>query len=648
MTAWRSSSSLCGLATAALLIGLGLGASGARADSTGQPLQLLPPSAATPAAASSADGVTPPASDTAPAATTIDPIAPAAPGITAPTTTAPTLPTVTTPTITMPTITLPTVGAPASPDAPTAPSGIQVQEIGSSNSYAGTLEPDNGGLGYDMWKGTSAHDVETLLPRIPLPGPSPAMRVLARRLILSNAEPPTGQADRDLMSIRAEQLARLGNLADMEAFLAVVPANSKDPSLTAFRREVLWLKGDVDGACAQAAADMAVMPSDVDLNRQQLLCRAASGQTKEAQLGIDMLREQGQSDPKLVMLVDALGGAKGAKLPTDLPPSPMLYALIKKANLAVPPEWAGTATPALQARLAADETLDAVARITAAESAFIAGAMPIDLVKQLYGSQDVSPTQIDALLAAEDKDDGPIGHAQLYQGALRTEQPAHRAQILQRALEMARRFGGYPTAVAANETLLQQLMPAPELAWFAGDAGRVFYYLGQYERAQAWLNIARNRAEADAQARNAVPTLSLFAQIAGAGQKLAWAPDAVEQWRAAQEKAGDPDAALRAARLFAILAALGEPVGDQWRQMAETAQASTTLPDLTLVNRLDAAAAAGRHGEVVLLSLVLMGPTGPAGAHPLVVNRVLSALNANGLQSEARAIAFETVIANGI
>ena len=648
MTAWRSSSSLCGLATAALLIGLGLGASAARADSTGQPLQLLPPSAATPAAASSADSVTPPASDAAPASTTVDPTAPAAPGITAPTSTAPTLPTVTAPTITMPSITLPTVGAPAAPDAPTAPAGIQVQEIGSSNSYAGTLEPDAGGFGYDMWKGTSAHDVETLLPRIPLPGPSPAMRVLARRLILSNAESPTGQSDRDLMSIRAEQLTRLGNLADMEAFLAVVPANSKDPSLTAFRREVLWLKGDVDGACAQAAADMAVMPTDLDLNRQQLLCRAATGQTKEAQLGIDMLREQGQSDPKLVMLIDALGGAKGAKLPPDLPPSPMLYALIKKANLAVPPEWATSATPALQARLAADETLEPVARIGAAESAYIAGAMPIDLVKQLYGSQDVSPTQIDALLAAEDKDDGPIGHAQLYEGALRTEQPAHRAQILQRALEMARRFGGYPTAVAANETLLQQMMPAPELAWFAGDSGRVFYYLGQYERAQAWLNIARNRAEADAQARNAVPTLALFAQIAGAGQKLTWAPDAVEQWRAAQEKAGDPDAALRAARLFAILAALGEPVGDQWRQMAETAQASATLPDLTLVNRLDAAAAAGRHGELVLISLVLMGPTGPAGAHPLVVNRVLSALYANGLQSEARAIAFETVIANGI
>jgi hypothetical protein len=50
----------------------------------------------------------------------------------------------------------------------------------------------------------------------------------------------------------------------------------------------------------------------------------------------------------------------------------------------------------------------------------------------------------------------------------------------------------------------------------------------------------------------------------------------------------------------------------------------------------------------VLLSLVLMGPTGPSDAHPLVVNRVLSALNANGLQSEARAIAFETIIANGI
>jgi hypothetical protein len=612
-----------------------LGAAAAYADSSGQPLQLLPPTAAAPAAASS-DGGAAPSTDAAPSATSTDTTAPAAP--TAP---APSPPTGTAPTT-------PTVAAPSSPSAPTAPSGIQVQEIGSPNSYAGTLEPADGGFGYDMWKGTSAHDVETLLPRVPLPGPSPAMRTLARRLILSNAEPPTGQTDRDLLPIRAEQLARIGNLADMEAFLAVLPANSKDPSLAAFRREVMWLKNDVAGACAQAAADLSAMPTDPDLGRQQILCQAANGQTKEAQLGIDMLREQGQSDPKLVMLVDALGGAKGAALPPDLPPSAMLYDLIKKAGLAVLPEWAATAGPALQARLASDDTLDATTRVAAAETAFAAGAAPIDLVTQLYSAQDVTPTQIDAILASEDKNDGPLGRAQLYQGVLRSEQPLRRAQILHRALEMARRFGGYPAAVEANQALLLQMEPAPELAWFAADAGRAFYYIARYERAQAWLNIAQNRAEADAQARAAVPTLALFAQIAGAGQKLTWAPNAVEQWRDAQAKAGDPEPDTRAARLFAILAALGEDVGDQWRQMAERAQPSSGLPDTTLLSRLDAAAAGGRRGEVLLLSLVLMGPTGPADAHPLVVNRVLSALIATGLQSEARTVAFETVIANGI
>ncbi|HWA43015.1 MAG TPA: hypothetical protein VHA10_07375 [Hypericibacter adhaerens] len=643
MIAWRSSFSLCGLAAAALLVGSSWGVTGALADSSGQPLQLLPPTV-TPAAASAPDSaVSPPSSDAAPAAETV---APTAPSVETPTATAPTAPTSTAPTVPGPSE--PTVAGPAAPDAPTAPSGIQVQEIGSANSYAGTLEPADGGFGYDMWKGTSAHDVETLLPRIPLPGPSPSLRALARRLLLSNAEPPTGQTDRDLLPIRAEQLARLGNLADMEAFLAVVPTGSKDPSLAAFRREVLWLKGDVDSACAQVSADLSVMPSDVELNRQQLLCRAANGQSKEAQLGIDMLREQGQSDPKLVAMVDALGGVKGATLPDDVPPSPMLYALAKKAGLAVPPAWASSGTPALQARLAGDDSLDAVTRITAGEAAFAAGAMPIDPLAGLYGSQDVTPAQIDALLAADDKDDGPMGHAQLYEGVLRTEPAIRRAQILHRALEMARRFGGYPAAVAANQTSLLKLEPAPELAWFSVDAGRAFYYMGRYERAQAWLNIARNRAEADTQAREAVPTLALFAQIAGAGQPLTWAPDAVEQWRDAQAKAGDPDPALRAARLFAILAAQGEPVGDQWRQMAESAQPSSGLPDTTLLSRLDAASAAGRRGEIVLLSLVLMGPTGPADAHPLVVNRVLSALYANGLQSEARAIAFETVIANGI
>jgi hypothetical protein len=616
MSVWRGSAGrrlgAAVLLAGSALAGWGAGASSVLAQTSGQPIQLLPPAPAQAAPAPPAPpGATPP----------LGPVAPSGPLV---------------------------PGAAPAP-GPTGPSGIQVQEIGSEESYAGPLDPAQGGLGYDLWKGTSARDLEVLLAQIPLPGASPAMRALARRLLLSSAEAPVGKADRDLLALRAERLATIGRLADMESFLAVVPQNTRDATLAAFRREVMWLKGDVDSACGQVDADLAVLPGDVELARQQILCQAAAGQAKLAQLGIDMLREQGHSDPKLVLLADALAGSKDAKLPADLPPSAALYALLKKANLPVPPDWVDKAGPALLARLAEDDTLDGAARLAAAERAFAAGALDVETLTKLYAAQPATPQEIDQVLAAEDRDDGPRGRALLYQGVQRAQQPPRRAQILHRALEMARRFGGYPMAVDANLNFLLRLQPGPELAWFAGDAGRAFYLAGHYERAQAWLNIARNRAEADAQARAAVPTLALFAQIAGAGQPLVWAPNAAEQWRDAQAKAGDPDPATRAARLFAVLSALGEPVGDGWRQLVGGDQAAaSSIPDATLLGRLDAAAAAGRRGEAVLISLVAAGPGGPAGAHPLVVNRILSALNAVGLESEARAIAFETVIANGI
>lgn len=614
MSVWRNSARrrlAAVLLAGAAFVGLGAGAPSVLAQTSGQPIQLLPPAPAQAA----------PAAPTPPGAAPSAPIGPAEP--------------------------LPPGAAPA--PGPAAPSGIQVQEIGSETNYAGTLDPAQGGLGYDMWKGMSARDLEVLLPQVPLPGTSPSMRALARRLLLSSAEAPMGKPDRDPLALRAERLATIGKLADMESFLTVMPQSTSDPTLAAFRREVMWLKGDVDSACSRVDLDLAAMPNDAELAREQILCRATAGEAKAAQLGIDMLREQGRSDPKLVLLVDALAGGKDAKLPSDLPPSAALYALVKKANLPVPPDWADKAGPALLARLAEDGTLDGAARLAAAERAFAAGALDVETLTQLYAAQPATPQEIDQILAADDRDDGPRGRALLYQGAQRAQQPVRRAQILQRALGMARRFGGYPAAVETNLTFLLQLQPGPELAWFAGDAGRAFYLAGRYERAQAWLNIARNRADADTQAREAVPTLALFAQIAGAGQPLTWAPDAVEQWRDAQAKAGDPEPAMRAARLFAVLAALGEPVGDGWRQLAGGDQAGgTSIPDVTLLGRLDAAAAAGRRGEAVVISLVAAGPGGPAAAHPVVLNRVLSALNAVGLQSEARAIAFETVIANGI
>jgi hypothetical protein len=49
-----------------------------------------------------------------------------------------------------------------------------------------------------------------------------------------------------------------------------------------------------------------------------------------------------------------------------------------------------------------------------------------------------------------------------------------------------------------------------------------------------------------------------------------------------------------------------------------------------------------------MLALFVLGPDGPGGAHPIALARALAALRQLGLESEARALAFEAALASGV
>ena len=73
-----------------------------------------------------------------------------------------------------------------------------------------------------------------------------------------------------------------------------------------------------------------------------------------------------------------------------------------------------------------------------------------------------------------------------------------------------------------------------------------------------------------------------------------------------------------------------------------------TAPSPVLLRLLSHAGTDKRIGETVLLSLVMIGEGGPAQAHPIALSSVLSALNAIGLEREARALAIEAALAAGL
>jgi hypothetical protein len=499
-----------------------------------------------------------------------------------------------------------------------------------------------------MWTGTGRAMVERLLPRLPGASTSVAMRDLERRLLLSNAEAPEGKnGGVNLFTARAERLAAMGLPGDAAALLAMMPSHIVDETAARLRIDILLAAGDISAACKAVDDSRQAASAAAAWQQAQVFCQLKAGQRDQAALGLDLLRDQGTKDPAFFMLADALGG-QTVKLDSLSDPTPLELAMLRQANLALPRDAARSRQPGVLMALAQDASLDEATRLGAAEQSAAIGELAIAKLQQAYAAIRLSPGELGDVIEASAKDPGPRGRALLYQAtAAAVEQPA-RAHLLEAAFERARREGDYLLAVQVNLAYLLPIEPAPDLAWFAADAGRALYAMGRYEQANAWLRLAQLRAAKDRSAAASAAVLGIYARIAGVGRALSWDPSALAQW---QPSSGGIEAAQR---LLAVFDGLGEPIPGGWpvirdsEDAANAAMATAPGPDPAVLFGLDEAAGKHRIGETVLLALYALGPTGPAGCDPLSLSRAIEGLRQIGLDSEARAIAVEAAIAAGV
>ena len=166
------------------------------------------------------------------------------------------------------------------PERTTAPrsdvEGIEIRKLDNDGSAAtGPLTPTQGGLGLDLWAGTTADRVADLMNSLPSDIQSPALRELARRMLLSSAEPPsllplqasaepqtpTASAD-DLLRLRAERLYAMGEFEGLNALLELFSERRDDQTLRRLRVDGLLLAGDWEAACRPALNALARAPQE--------------------------------------------------------------------------------------------------------------------------------------------------------------------------------------------------------------------------------------------------------------------------------------------------------------------------------------------------------------------------------------------------
>ena len=553
----------------------------------------------------------------------------------------------------------PVEAAPEASDQLPEVSGIDVDRLADFDpDSVGTLDAEGGGFGADLWRGSDRRWIEALLERLTTARLTPAARDLARRLLLSEGTAPAGPDQADgadpgrFLRLRIARLLDLGAFDGLRDLAALVPQRFDEEPMARARVLARLLAGELAQACPQVRQGVGQHGAEIFWRQALVICQLAAGESEQATLGLDLMREGGRDEEVAFAALAAPSGTTEAAL--SMATTPLGFVLLRAAGTALPPGFVATADPILLAAVARSPDFDPDQRVQAAEWAVVAGTAGPAAVTRIYDGFSFAQDELDNAISLAPSLPGARGRALLYQVARAQTLPSIRAEVIQVALSEAAKDGLFAMAAQLYGPLLAENRPSVRLLWFAETAGRALYAAGEAEAGTAWYAVARAAAANSVDAAGALVGLWPFARLTGdEGGPEGGGEVTLATW--GQARAEVRSGVGRQQRL--LLAAFGalnqaagaEPTNTSWPELLPDAAAERqVMPDAALLLALRAAAGAGRRGETLLLALSLLGRVAPVDLHPVAFGDLLAALAEIGLRDEARALAVEAAVAQGI
>lgn len=477
-----------------------------------------------------------------------------------------------------------------------------------------------------------------LVAEIELPARSAAVTRLLVRVIGPGA---TLASAPEVFSARAIALYRAGRLSEAGQIGADAGGLPRDgaagAALAGIRARLALAAGNREQSCTeslslvQAGSSPALMAEGIALKGY---CSAVSGNPGAASLAASLGREQGVPAHVIAALEAVaagephrLGGTHrigvlewrlaelAGKFEGPMPPANRLELATTVAialSEAAPPRW----------RLVAGETS---ARVNAVD----AGALG-----EIYRAQQFSPAELD--LAVSGRGDSVSRRAALYRAAEAERAPAKRARIIRAALDDARRAGLYTVTAAAFAPLAGEVVPSPEIGWFAETGVEVMLAAGRLEEARRWTQTAQAGGSGNLAHWNALIDLADAPSRRGRGASLAFVEEIALSGRFTAEGLH---------RLATVLDALDYDVPMRlWEAASRAPQPNTGfLPHTGLLSELQDAAKRKDHLRTATLVHRALGIDGPEGAHMIALGDSIRALKRAGLEVDARAVALEAL-----
>jgi hypothetical protein len=529
---------------------------------------------------------------------------------------------------------------------------VQIQTLQAVDADSvGVIDDTEGGLGVDMWGGADRNYIGRIVALLPRNVASPTMRDLVRRLLLTRAmAPPRTAPGPGLLPLRIDALFALGDLEAAMALIARAPIAPLDEHMLRTEVESRFFRQDTTGACSQVRA-AALDYKAAYWQQAMAFCLALAGKSAEAALLSDILAERSSTvHPAFFAAMDRLSGAPPPPVESLPAPSALYLSMMRAASLALPGDVTEQASSSVQNAVALSPNAALDLRLAAAEKAAERGILSGKTLIEIYGAVPFDEAILKEPLERATTDWGPKGRALLVRVAQGQSVPAARAEVLQRALQLARAKGGYTVMAVAARSFLMDMSPSPELAWFAATAARALVSTGAYDLARTWIELDLKQARETAGDSPKPAALWPLAVLMGVETSDNVTPQSLVAWWRARSQGGANDAINVARSYYFLLDTMNIAVPSiLWTPLLGSAMPRNALvADSALQTALRRAATSGHKGEVVGLALVALGETGPAANNLHAVGMAVRALRQVGLTTEAQRIVVETAVNAGL
>lgn len=528
-------------------------------------------------------------------------------------------------------------------------SGIEVGALtGVSAATTALISREQGGFGPDMWQGASRTDIDTYLGRLPVPSRSPVMNDLARRLLLTGAQPPVGAGGGvSLLATRIDRLIASGRTEEAIRLASAV-GNERPPAIAAGLARAALAQRDDKLAC-DALKDI---PPGADPAHDEMAafsvklstyCQIAAGNPEIASLTLDLAREEGMDDALFYSLAGEAAAGIVLRAPEPKRLTIMDVAFYKLAKRELPANAVEIADPALLLPLLEDEAISSETKVLAAERAAAYGLIGGRDLAAFYRKPSFTPEQLAGLLTSDIPEASPLRRAMIFQSIGLAVAADERIQLFRLAFATAETAGLYYPTVEALYPDLERLEPSEALRPLAPAAMRAFLAIGERGHAQAWASVMAEGGQVIGRDQRELEGLSRVMSGSPAGfDKVGVSASIVADLRSGVSKT-QLFAASEAMMLEALDFELDPAV---WEALLDTRGAlAGTVPPEALLRQLHAAGQKGAVGETVLLAIDIIGQEGPGAVHPRAAAQAVASLKAAGLESEARRVALEALMA---